>query len=202
MGRSRSRRRSRSVLPRDTRRGREGSLRRHSRGSRRSRSRPAPSRHSGSCRTSSPTRRSSGCFEDAWALEANWQTDASMLDSRAVYNYTLPRRVVTNAYTRGQGIADRPLQELRLIEFLHGKQANWALRPIAHGKPAFFEMFRSRGDAIFASQLLRAIKDNPRLISTRFLFSSMVGLWSCQTGRPDRFLPRPSLTSLWHTCRV
>ena len=84
-----------------------------------------------------------------------------MLDSRAVYNYTLPRRVVTNAYTREQGIADRNLQELRLIEFLHGKQANWALRPIAHGKPAFFEMFRSRGDAIFASQLLRAIKDNP-----------------------------------------
>ena len=79
-----------------------------------------------------------------------------MLDSRSVYNYTLPRRVLTNAYTREQGIANRPLQELRLIEFLHGKQANWALRPIAHGKPAFFEMFRSRGDAIFASQLLRA----------------------------------------------
>ena len=86
-----------------------------------------------------------------------------MLDTKTLYNYTLPRRVVTNAFTREQGVADQAVQDLRLIDFLHGKQANWALRLIAHGKPTFFEMFRSRGDAIFASQLMKAIKDHPSL---------------------------------------
>ena len=83
-----------------------------------------------------------------------------MLDGKTLYNYNLPRRVVTNAYTRELGTADKPLQDLRLIDFLHAKQANWSLRLVAHGKPTYFEMFRSRGDAIFASQLLKAIKDH------------------------------------------
>ena len=83
-----------------------------------------------------------------------------MLDGKTLYNYNLPRRVVTNAYTRELGTADKPLQDLRLIDFLHAKQANWSLRLVAHGKPTYFVMFRSRGDAIFASQLLKAIKDH------------------------------------------
>ena len=74
-------------------------------------------------RTSSlSAHRSPGCFEDVGVVDANWQTDASMLGSGTVYNYTLPRRVVPNACAREQESADRPLHQFRLIEFLHGRQ--------------------------------------------------------------------------------
>ena len=93
-------------------------------------------------------------------------------------------------------------QSGRLLQLQRKLLASLALEPLESKMAAA----RTSGNEMHAPKPAKlnmlTIKTTPRLISTRFLCSSMVGPWSCQTGRPDRLLPRPSLTSLWHTCRV
>ena len=56
-------------------------------------------------------------------------------------------------------MAGRPIEEVPIMEYLNGGLTNWCMRLIAACRPATVEVFRTRQEAIFASLLIKALRD-------------------------------------------
>ncbi|CAE7617488.1 unnamed protein product [Symbiodinium sp. CCMP2592] len=90
------------------------------------------------------------------ALEMHWESLQHCKSQLHNQNTTLRLSVCFPAYLEVlSGLSLTAPNIMALLEELSP-----AVMLVAHGKPTYFEMFRSRGDAIFASQLLKAIKEH------------------------------------------
>ena len=63
--------------------------------------------------------------------------------------------VSSTAFTREIGVSGLPAQLVPAATLLYKQSQNWTLQLIANGWPCFFESFRTKTEALFASCLLK-----------------------------------------------
>ncbi|OLP92970.1 hypothetical protein AK812_SmicGene25139 [Symbiodinium microadriaticum] len=90
------------------------------------------------------------------ALEMQWESLQHCKSQ--LYNQTTTLRLSVCLPAYLEVLSDLSLTAPNIMTLL--EEISPVVMLVAHGKPTYFEMFRSRGDAIFASQLLKAIKDH------------------------------------------
>ena len=98
-----------------------------------------------------------------FSRSADWSSSETHYDTKMMYGLSLPRKVESSQFTRRIGIAGRDISEVYLWEVLSQTSQNWCFRLLANGRHSAAEIFRSRGDAVFASTLTKAMYDDPHV---------------------------------------
>ena len=133
----------------------------------------SPSRRSRSPRGREPVDRrrpgTAGPWERQFPIPREWRPDDAHLDTQLQHGLSLPRLVASTAYSRANDTAGLLVQDVKFYQLLHGAQENWLMRLLANGRNLAVEAFRSRLEAAFASQLVRAMRDSDIVDLTKLL---------------------------------
>ena len=115
----------------------------------RSRGRVQPQRYRSRSRPTSGREQSRRPF-----LPQSWNSTSSEYDSNREYGLNLPRKVLSNRFTRELNIDGMDIMDVRLSQVTTGGTVNWGLRSLANGRHTVFESFKSRQEAIMAGTLM------------------------------------------------
>ena len=141
------------------------------RGDSRARSRArSRSRHGRTRRTSrgrsplqrSPPHRRQGDARSNSRFPNNWESTPQEYDAQKVYGLSLPRKVLSNRYTRELQIDGADIMDVRLSQVTTNGPNNWGLRSLAWGCQTVWEAFRSRQEAVFAGTLVRHLRGDSK----------------------------------------
>ena len=102
----------------------------------------------------SPPHRRQGDARSNSRFPNNWESTPQEYDAQKVYGLSLPRKVLSNRYTRELQIDGADIMDVRLSQVTTNGPNNWGLRSLAWGRQTVWEAFRSRQEAVFAGTLV------------------------------------------------
>ena len=91
------------------------------------------------------------------SLPGSWHPSSSHFDTNKEYGLTLPREVESTQWSRKSQIAGTPVDEIRLVDVIPKGIQNYGVRLLANGRFVAYEMFRSRTEALVASELMKEL---------------------------------------------